>query len=450
MAGTTVIRLLLIGAVAALSACAEREVIFQGQRESLFSPDPEVVGEAEAARFAQTEAEANANRAAPISLASMNSLGAWPGVAAGPSHNVPHLAFSAAPQVVFSVPIGQGSTRKYKVTAEPVVADGRVFTMDSRLQVTATSTGGGALWSADLTRPGDRGGEATAGGLAYGAGMVFASTGGGELVALNPGSGAVIWRQDLGAPGSGAPTFADGTVYVLNAYNRLLAVTASNGRVQWQLPGTPSKPSLMGSAAPAIAGENVIVPFSIGSLVAVNRQTGEPAWVVPVKGVRTGRGYSVVSEISGAPVVSGSTIYAQNFSGAGTAVTTSGQALWTSAEGATGPVTVAGGSIFMVSDTLELVRVDASTGDRIWGVPLPGYVKEKPRRRKAVYPSYGPTLAGGRLWVASGDGYLRAFSPTDGTLAASVALPAGAASRPVIVGGVAYIVTEKGTLVALR
>jgi hypothetical protein len=48
MAGTTTIRVLLIGAVAALAAC-DREVIFEGKRESLFSPDPAVVGEAAAA-----------------------------------------------------------------------------------------------------------------------------------------------------------------------------------------------------------------------------------------------------------------------------------------------------------------------------------------------------------------------------------------------------------------
>ncbi|WP_298494288.1 PQQ-like beta-propeller repeat protein [uncultured Maritimibacter sp.] len=449
MAGTTTIRVLLIGAVAALAAC-DREVIFEGKRESLFSPDPAVVGEAAAAQFAANEAEEGTNRSVPISLSSMNSLGSWPGVAGGPTHNLPHLAFSAAPQVMFSVPIGQGSTRKYKITAEPVVAEGRVFTMDSRLKVTATSTGGGALWSVDVNRPGDRGQEASGGGIAYGNGMVYVSTGGGELVALNAATGAIVWRQDLAAPGSGAPTYADGTVYVLSAYNRLFAVTASNGRVQWQLPGTPSTPGVLGSSAPAVAGNTVIVPFSIGSLVGVDRSTGQPSWALPVKGVRKGRAYSVISEITGAPVVSGSTIYAQNFSGAGMAATTGGQALWTSDEGATGPVTVAGGSLFMVSDSLELVRVNASTGDRIWGVPLPGYVKDNPRRQRTVYPSYGPTLAGGRLWVASGDGYLRAFSPTDGALAAAIELPAGAASRPVIVGGVAYIVTEKGTLVALR
>ena len=35
---------------------------------------------------------------------------------------------------------------------------------------------------------------------------------------------------------------------------------------------------------------------------------------------------------------------------------------------------------------------------------------------EAIYAHYGPVLAGGRLVVASSDGVLRFFSPTDGAL----------------------------------
>lgn len=444
------IGIMLMGALAALSACDQREVIFSGERESLYSPDPDVVGERAAAEFARQEAEAEQNRSQPIRLSSQSSLGSWTHVAGSNTHNVPHLAFSNAPQVVFEVPIGQGNGRKHKITAEPIVAEGRVFTMDSQAMVTAHSTGGAALWSADLTPASDRVGEASGGGLAYGAGQVFATTGFGELIAINPASGAIQWRQDLGAPGSGAPTVSGSTVYALNTVNKAVAVNATNGRLVWQTPGTPDKPGVLGSSAPAIAGNTVVTPFSIGSLVGIQANDGEPTWAVQLKQVRRGRAFAQVSDFSGAPVVSGGTIYAGTAAGGLTAVSTNGQQRWVSQEGAMHPVTVAGGSLFMVGDDIELVRVNASNGERIWGVPLPGYTKENPRRRKAIHPSYGPTLAGGRLWVASGDGYLRAFNPTDGALVSAVELPAGAASRPVIVGGVAYIATEKGTLLALR
>ena len=39
---------------------------------------------------------------------------------------------------------------------------------------------------------------------------------------------------------------------------------------------------------------------------------------------------------------------------------TSGERIWTADEGALGPVQVAGGSLFLVSDQNELVRLDAA------------------------------------------------------------------------------------------
>ncbi len=443
------IALALVGAVGALSAC-DRDVIFQGKRENIYSPDPAIVGEDAAAAFVREQAEAEANVTRAVSLPGMSSLGSWTQVAANAQNNVPHVAFSSAPQVIFNTDFGQGSTRKYKITAEPVIAGGQVFVMDSQSTVAALTTGGERLWTSDLTPPGERAGQASGGGLAYANGLVLASTGYGELVAIDAGSGAVRWRQDLGSPGSGAPTVSGNTAYVMSTANVGYAVNISNGRLVWRLPGTPQAPGVIGASSPAVSGNTIVMPFSLESLVGVDANKGEPSWVVPVKGKRNGQAYNILSEITGAPVVNGSMIYAGTVAGASVGVSTNGQLRWTALEGATGPMVVAGGSLFMVGDNLELVRLDASTGKRVWGVPLPGYENEKPRRFKAIYPSYGPTLAGGRLWVASGDKMLRAFDPASGSLVGAVELPAGAASRPVIVGGIAYVVSEKGSLMALR
>jgi outer membrane protein assembly factor BamB len=59
-------------------------------------------------------------------------------------------------------------------------------------------------------------------------------------------------------------------------------------------------------------------------------------------------------------------------------------------------------------------------------------------------------LAGGRLWVASGDGTLRAFSPSDGAMIVEIALPGGAAAPPAVAGGVLYVVTRDGRLLAFQ
>jgi outer membrane protein assembly factor BamB len=59
-------------------------------------------------------------------------------------------------------------------------------------------------------------------------------------------------------------------------------------------------------------------------------------------------------------------------------------------------------------------------------------------------------LAGGRLWVASSDGFLRGFSPVNGALVQAVPVPGGAASAPVVAGRTLYVVTSEGRLLAYR
>ncbi len=170
-----------------------------------------------------------------------------------------------------------------------------------------------------------------------------------------------------------------------------------------------------------------------------------------ISGHRRGEVSATISDISGDPVLVGNTIYVGNSSGRLSALNAgNGERLWTANEGTLGPVILAGGSLFLVSDNAEVVRLDAATGTRIWGAPLPDYINPKPKKRKGVFAHYGPLLAGGRILVASSDGRIRLFDPVSGAAAGEVALPGGAASDPVVAGGVLYVVTQKGQLMAFR
>jgi outer membrane protein assembly factor BamB len=104
----------------------------------------------------------------------------------------------------------------------------------------------------------------------------------------------------------------------------------------------------------------------------------------------------------------------------------------------------------VLSDLNELLRLDASNGERIWGTPLPRFTTDRPQRRSEVYAHHGPILAGGRIVVASNDGQLRSFDPVSGALVSSVEVPDGATSSPVVAGGTLYVVSTAGELHAFR
>ena len=432
-----------LGLLAMLAACAEREVILEGDRFGTRTPLDQAFPGIEAPEVAE-------DTAAPISLAEPVTLDSWPMRSLTTRNVVPHLSLSAAPVELWASDIGQGNTRRARITADPVMTDGRIFTLDSDAQLTATGTDGSTLWTADLTAGYERGGGVSGGGLAVVGGVVYATTGYGELIALQPVNGEVLWRQRLGA-GITAPTVTDNSVYVVSRDSQAWSLNPENGRIRWQLPAGPATAVLSGGASPALTDRLVIFPFGSGELVATLRLSGVRVWGTTVAGARRGVAYNDLNDITGDPVIVGNTLYAGNQSGRVVAMeASSGERLWTAQDGAYSPVLPAGDSIFFVSDRNELIRLDAETGTRIWGTELPLYVNERERRRQAVFTHYGPILAGGRLVVASGDGNIRFFDPESGAELSRVEIRGGAAAHPIVVGGTLYVVSGAGRLHAFR
>ncbi|MEO0828915.1 MAG: PQQ-binding-like beta-propeller repeat protein [Pseudomonadota bacterium] len=390
-------------------------------------------------------------RSVPISLSGMVNHQSWTHRGGSSTHRVTHPALAPNLSLQWSANIGAGNNRRGQLASDPIVANGRVFTIDSASRVTAVSTGGGTLWTTDLTPASDRTRDASGGGMSYGNGRLFATTGFGELVALDPSNGAIAWRQDFDAPVTGAPTVAGVLVYVIARDSAAFAVRADNGRLAWQLPGTPSPSGLISGAGPAVTDRLALFPTTSSEVTAALRQGGIRVWGASIAGERRGQAYAGVIDIAGDPVVMGNKVFVGSQSGRFAAVSaSSGERLWTAREGAYSPGWPVGDSVFIVSDQAQLIRLNAETGETIWAVDLPYFRKERLKRRKGVYSHHGPVLAGGRLLVGSDDGQLRSFDPRDGSLLSSVSVPGGAASLPAIVNGTLYILSGNGQLLAYR
>jgi outer membrane protein assembly factor BamB len=438
-----------VGLLALTAACGPKEVILRGERFPVRADlDASIPVEGQPTPTAPPAAE---NQSLPISLGAQTG-GDWTHRGGNARHLMPHAALSATPKLAWAANIGSGSSRRNRISAAPVVADGRVFTIDAGTAVTATSTGGATLWTTDLTATFDKGGGQSAGGLATAGNRVYATTEYGELVALDAATGQVIWRQRVDAPMSGAPATDGETVYVSGRDGSAWAVNAADGKVIWQVVGTPGKAAYVGTAAPTIGDRAVIFPSAAGDLLAVLKiGGGTKIWQSSLAGKRLGRAYALTADVTSDAVIAGKVIYAGSGAGRTVAMSaSSGERIWSAGEGALGPVAVAGGSIFLVNDEAKLVRLDAETGEVIWSVEMPYFTNDKIKKRKGIYAHYGPVLAGGRVMVVSSDGLLRAFDPTDGSLTYTADIPGGAAAQPAVAGGTLYVVGANGQLLAFR
>lgn len=416
-----------------LSACGEPEVILTGERLPL-----------RAGTFATPVLQA-APRGIALPPAQANA--SWTHRNGGPDHNAGHPALGGALQPLFAVPIGEGDSRRARITAEPVIAGGRVFTLDARATVSAFSTGGELLWSREVVPANAERSDASGGGLSTDGTTVYVSTGYGRLVALDAATGAPRWTQELDAPGSSSPTILGDLVLLVARDSRAWALEAANGRIRWQVEGVPSTATFAGGAGVAARPDLVVLPHPSGEVRGVFPQGGLVRWTTFVAGSRRGSAAAyAATDIGADPVLVGSTVYVGNVSGRTAALSAeTGETLWSIPEGAVSPVWPAGDSIFLVNDLGEILRVEAASGAVIWRTALP-----KAERRRGVTAFHGPVLAGGRLLVGSSDNGILQVDPASGALLGTIPLPAGAASAPVVAGQVLYVVTEDGRLNAFR
>lgn len=384
----------------------------------------------------------------PITLppARANDTWAQPG---GEPNNAPgHLALASAVRQTWSADAGTGSSKKGRITASPIVYDGRIYTLDAEARVTAFSTSGSSIWSvslapetetaADFFSFGNSTGGGYGGGLAADGGRVYAATGYGTLVALEPGSGKKIWEKNLGAPIRASPTAASERVFVVTLEGRFFCLSGPDGAELWAVRGLPQTASLVQSVSPAVESDMVVVPYPTGDLVALKIADGAALWTESLSRTRTTTQLASLSNAA-RPAIDGGTVFAVGHAGRMIATQSkTGERLWSLNLPGTQTPWVAGDVVFVVDTGGQLLAITRDKGQVVWTIKLPG-----------GGPWSGPTLAGNTLWLASAKGQLAGIDAATGRVTTQQDLGDPVYIAPVVAGGRMYVLTDEAKLIAL-
>lgn len=366
-----------------------------------------------------------------------------------PSHEMGHAAVAEQLAEAWSVDIGAGGGYRRKITSQPVVAGGRVFAMDSDAQVSAFDvTSGKRAWRFDAAAEDDRSTN-VGGGICFDSGVIFASTGRGELLALDAGTGAVKWRQKLENAARSAPTVAEGKVFVPLLGDRMVAHAADDGRRLWSYQAGEVATAVLGLPAPAYADGFLVAGFGSGDLVALRAATGAVVWADSLASARGHNSVSDLSAIHGMPVIQEGRVYAVGLGGLMLALDLrSGRRLWERDIASDQTPCVAGGWIYVLSVDSELAAISRIDGSVAWVTQLQKFADEKKKSDPVGW--MGPTLAADRLVVASSTAVALAVSPYTGEILGRQAL-SGAISVPAVVAdGTVFVITDDARLAALR
>lgn len=376
----------------------------------------------------------------------------WPQAGGYPSHAMHHLALGDSLRQSWRADIGAGASDEEKILAQPVVAEGRVFTMDSHAGVSAFEAATGKrLWRINLTpRREERG--AIGGGLAFHAGKLFVSTAFGDVIALQPETGLAFWTTSLKQPIRGAPSADAGRVFVITYDNQMHALDIERGEVLWTHTGVVEAAGFLGGANAAVEGNTVITPYSSGEVLALRADTGVVAWGEQL--IRASSRISqagALNDINGRPVIDRDRVYAVSQSGRFVAINIrTGERIWERVIPSIQTPWVAGDFIYAVTIDAELLCLSRRDGRVKWIRQLRRYKDPDAKIAKGIITWYGPVLAGDRLLIASTDERLLSISPYTGDLIGQVKLSDKASVAPIVADGTVYVVTDDAKITAYR
>jgi outer membrane protein assembly factor BamB len=391
-----------------------------------------------------------ATAALPMTLPPAVANSVWTQSGGNASKSMGHLALGTQLTRLFQVQAGRGSSLTARLSSAPVVAEGRVYTIDTLGAVRAFDAQTGAqIWASQT--PNDRGNEASlyGGGIAYDNGFIYATNGLGYVAALDVRTGGIAWQKRPGGPLRGAPTVANGAIYVMSQDNQIYSLKQIDGTTNWSQPAALEIAGVFGSASPAVGQGTVVAGFSSGELNAYRYENGRMVWQDALQRTSIRTSVSSLSDIDADPVIDNGQVFAVGQGGrmVGLELNT-GQRLWELNIAGIATPWVAGDWIFVITDEAKLLCVSRSNGKIRWIAQLPQFYKPKSKRGQIDY--YGPILAGGRLIVVGSNGAIVNIDPVNGGFQSQTRVDAGITQPPVVANSTLYIFDDKGQLTAFR
>jgi outer membrane protein assembly factor BamB len=336
--------------------------------------------------------------------------------------NVPQLS------LLWQRPLGPAA-----IDGTPVVSDGRVFVATGESGLSALSArDGSVLWTADVGLPhASTLTPAVSGGFVVAVGGLTSA--GGVVAAFDNHTGQLRWKMPIpGSVGFSTPVAYGGRIFVTSG-RTFYSLSATTGAVLWSstLAGDPDN-AIQEPVAVSDGGRYIIGVTWDGCVYAVRGSNGELVW----------RSSFSADEHSGAVAISGGIGYVTEYQEAsGSRVyafqVSTGRVVWSQPSG-TDVVwvtpTVGNGVVFVGSWDFHMRAYDARTGAVRWVVPVSDevwssaalangvlysatessfFALDARTGRQLFSTSLGtrssPAVAGGRVYIGSGDQGVSAF-----------------------------------------
>ena len=391
-----------------------------------------------------------ATAALPMVLPDAVANTAWTQSGGNAAKSMGQLALGSTLGRAYSVQAGRGSSLTERLAAAPIVANGRVYTIDTLGAVRAfDARTGGLVWASQTPVEKNNTASLYGGGIAYDRGKIYATNGLGFVAALDERNGGIVWQVRPGGPLRGAPSVANDSVYVISQDNQIYSLKESDGSTNWSQAASLEVAGVFGSASPAVGQGTVIAGFSSGELNAYRYENGRVVWQDALQRTSIRTSVSSLSDIDADPVIDNGQVIAVGQGGRMVALDLiTGQRQWEINIAGISTPWLAGDWIFVVTSQAKLICVYRQNGHIRWINQLPQFVKAKSKKGEIDYS--GPVLAGNRLIVTGSNGAVIYVDPTTGAFQSQSSIGAPISLSPIVANSTLYIFDDRARLTAFR
>lgn len=373
----------------------------------------------------------------------------WPQAGGNAAKAPGHLTISAAPVRAWTVQV-PGNSAQRRLAAAPVVGGGMLFVADTQGAVQAFDAATGARrWSHPIAVERDLRDANFGGGVSFFEGKVYATSGAGDVVAINAQDGTEAWRVKPGGPLRGPPTVAFNSLYVMSQNNEIFSLSLTNGALIWQDGVAGGDQGVFGVAAPAAGQGTVIAGYSSGELVAYRYENGRNLWSDPLLRTSISNQVGTLTDVDADPIIADGRVYAIGQGGRMKAYElVTGDALWEKSIAGLSTPTVAGDWLFTLTDDARILAIARPTGKIRWVTQLPQWRNARAKTGPIFWT--GPVLANNRLFIASSEGDVQSVDVMTGAAAPFTKLGAGVSQAPIVANNTLYLMEDNGRISAFR
>jgi outer membrane protein assembly factor BamB len=332
--------------------------------------------------------------------------------------------------------VGGGKKQvKLRLGLGPAVDAGLVFAASDKGELIAVNLDTGRkVWLKKLKLP-------LSAGPGAGFGMVVVGSSKGTVVALDGATGRELWRARVNSELLSEPAITAKVVVFRSVDGRLQGFDSSNGHELWSVEQQVPRLSLRGTAIPVTTKDVAVSGFDNGKVMAVNLTTGDTVWDTALASPHGRTELDRLVDIDSAVRVVGENVFAAGFQGRTAMLALdSGQIWWAHDMSSYRGLAVDEENLFVTQSDGVVVALRQRDGSELWR-------NDKLKRRGLSTPAVTSTA----IALADYQGYLHWLDKTTGELVARERVAKFRVSNaPIAAQDTVVVLTDAGNLAAFR